>query len=96
MGFFAGIIGIIPSICIRLFPVGVRMSGVAFCYNVAYAITGALTPYLLNYFSTKVSYTALLYTVFLCILGAILGVLITNLHGLYRLEKLRHDLVTEH
>lgn len=96
MGFFAGIIGIIPSICIRLFPVGVRMSGVAFCYNVAYAITGALTPYLLNYFSTKVSYTALLYTVFLCILGAILGMLITNLHGLYRLEKRRHDLVTEY
>lgn len=87
LGFFTGIIGVIPSICVRLFPVEVRMSGIGTCYNVAYAITGVFTPYLLNHFSRNLNVAPLLYLVFLSILGAIMGVLLTNLHGLYRLEK---------
>lgn len=88
-GFTAGIIGIVPSVCVRLFPVQVRMSGIALTYNVAYALTGVLTPLLLNYFSAQMSMSALLYMVFICVMGIIMGMFMTNLHGLYRMEDNR-------
>lgn len=87
LGFCAGVIGILPSICVRLFPAEVRLSGLAFSYNVAYAITGAFIPFLLTYASDKLSVSALLYLVFLCIIGVIMGFFLTNLHGLYRIEE---------
>lgn len=85
-GFCAGIIGIVPSICVRLFPVEVRMSGVGFSYNIAYAITGAVTPYLLIKFSEQLSITSMLYVAFLCLMGVIMSLFLTDLHGLYRME----------
>lgn len=86
LGFFSGVIGIVPSICVRLFPVSVRQSGVSFAYNVVYAITGALLPVLLVYFSRKLMLSSALYLVFVCVIGVIMGMLLTNLHGLYRME----------
>lgn len=87
LGFFAGVIGIIPSVCVRLFPAEVRMSGLGFTYNVAYAITGASVPYLMTVFSEKVSIAAMLYITFLGILGVILSLFLSHLHGLYRIEE---------
>lgn len=85
-GFFAGIIGLIPSVCVRLFPVQVRLSGTTFSYNIAYALTGGLTPWLLNYFADLLALSPVLYLTFLCVVGIIMGFFLTNLHGLYRLE----------
>ena len=43
-GFFVGVIGVVPSVAVKLFPSAVRFSGLSFSYNVAYAIFGGLTP----------------------------------------------------
>lgn len=98
-GFCAGIIGIVPSICVRLFPVEVRMSGVGFSYNMAYAITGAITPYFLLKFSEQVSIAPMLFIAFLSLMGVIMSLFLTDLHGLYRMEvvqKKTNDLVLNH
>lgn len=89
LGFFSGVIGLVPSICVRLFPVGVRLSGISFTYNLAYALAGALLPVLLIYFSRKLMLSSALYLVFVCVIGIIMGMLLTNLHGLYRMEDKR-------
>lgn len=86
LGFFSGVIGIVPSICVRLFPVENRLSGIAFCYNVSQAITGSLTMIMLIYWSNILNLSVLLYLVFLCIIGIIIGLLLMNLHSLYRIE----------
>lgn len=86
LGFFTGIVGVVPSICVRLFPVENRLSGISFCYNIAQAITGSLTTVLIFYFSNILSLSALLYLVFLCMIGMIIGMFLTHLHGLYRME----------
>lgn len=88
-GFCSGVIGIVPSICVRLFPVEVRMTGVGITYNIAYAITGALIPLLMNTYSEKIAITPMLYIAFLCVLGVIMSLFLSNLHGLYRMEE-RH------
>ncbi len=85
-GFSVGIIGIVPSICVRLFPVEVRMSGLGFSYNVAYAITGALTPYVMIQASQVLNIASMLYMVFLSVIGVIMSLFLSNLQGLYRLE----------
>lgn len=89
LGLLSGVIGVVPSICVRLLPVSVRQSGVSVAYNVAYAIVGALLPVLLVYFSNKLLLSSALYIVFVCVLGVIMGMLLTNLHGLYRMEDKR-------
>jgi MFS family permease len=43
-GFFIGIVGLIPSIIVMMFPPEVRFSGLAFSYNTPYAIFGGFTP----------------------------------------------------
>lgn len=43
-GFCVGVIGIVPVVMVRAFPPAVRFSGLSFSYNVAYAISGGLTP----------------------------------------------------
>lgn len=85
-GFNFGLIGIIPSICVRLFPVEVRYSGVSFCYNIAYAFTGILTPLFLTWATDYVTLAPALYIVFICIVGAMVSIYLTNLQGLDRME----------
>jgi MFS family permease len=47
-GFFVGVIGVVPSAAVMLFPPAVRFSGLSFAYNVAYAVFGGLTPVLVS------------------------------------------------
>lgn len=91
-GFFSGIIGIVPSMCVGLFPVKVRCTGIALSYNLAYTLTGVGIPVLLSFALPKLALTPVLYLVFLCIGGIMLSILLSNLHGLYRIEK--HDKIT--
>ncbi|NSY20161.1 MFS transporter [Neorhizobium sp. AL 9.2.2] len=44
MGFAAGIIAAAPYIMVLSFPPRVRMTGISFSYNIAYAFFGGLTP----------------------------------------------------
>ena len=59
---------------VRAFPAKVRYSGVAFSFNISYAITGALTsfliPILANFFN---KYAAGFYVMTVYVLGALIG-----------------------
>ena len=74
VGFSIGIVGAFPYYMVRAFPAKVRYSGVAFSFNISYAITGALTafliPILANFFN---KYAAGFYVIAVFLLGAILG-----------------------
>lgn len=91
VGFCFGVIGVIPSICVRLFPVEVRFSGVSFCYNVAYAVTGIVTPLLLSYATNLITLAPALYVMFICMIGVLVGLFLTNLQGLHRIEAVGQD-----
>jgi MFS family permease len=43
-GTCVGVVGAVPVLLVRAFPAAIRYSGVSFSYNVAYAISGGLTP----------------------------------------------------
>jgi len=43
-GTSVGVVGAVPVLLVRAFPAAIRYSGVSFSYNVAYAISGGLTP----------------------------------------------------
>ncbi len=43
-GLLVGVTGAIPSLMVRAFPAAIRFSGISFAYNIAYAISGGLTP----------------------------------------------------
>jgi MFS family permease len=48
-GLCVGIIGVVPSVAVQLFPPAVRFSGLSFAYNVAYAVFGGVTPVLVSW-----------------------------------------------
>ena len=91
VGFCFGVVGVVPSICVRLFPVEVRFSGISFCYNMSYLVTGIITPLLLVYASTLVSLAPVLYIIFICMIGGLVGLFLTNLQGLHRIEAVGQD-----
>lgn len=43
-GVCVGVVGIVPVLLVKSFPAAIRYSGISFSYNVAYAISGGLTP----------------------------------------------------
>jgi MFS family permease len=43
-GVSVGVVGVVPAIMVRAFPPPIRFSGISFSYNVAYALSGGLTP----------------------------------------------------
>lgn len=91
VGFCFGVVGVVPSICVRLFPVEVRFSGISFCYNMSYLVTGIITPLLLVYAATLVSLAPVLYIIFICMIGGLVGLFLTNLQGLHRIEAVGQD-----
>lgn len=44
IGYFAGVTVTMPLLSIRLFPSAVRVSGISFTYNLAFALTSLMTP----------------------------------------------------
>jgi len=46
-GLACGIVGVVPSVMIGLFPANIRVSGISFTYNIAYAFWASTTPLLL-------------------------------------------------
>lgn len=43
-GTCVGVVGVVPVLLVTAFPAAIRYSGISFSYNVAYAISGGLTP----------------------------------------------------
>ena len=79
LGFCAGIIGMIPAILVELFPTNVRLTGIAFCYNITYGLVGVFIPFGLGYASTLVSFSPALYIAFIGFIGIIMGLYFYNL-----------------
>ncbi|EJM63563.1 arabinose efflux permease family protein [Pseudomonas sp. GM50] len=46
-GLGCGVVGAVPSVMVSLFPARIRVSGISFTYNIAYAIWASITPLLL-------------------------------------------------
>ena len=90
VGFSIGVVGCFAYYMVRAFPANMRYSGVSFAFNVAYAITGALTSFLMPILASFFSkYAAGSYVIVVYLLGVALGwyFLITNTQ-----EKLENDI----
>ncbi|MCO8313618.1 MFS transporter [Pseudomonas mandelii] len=46
-GLTCGVVGAVPSVMVGLFPARIRVSGISFTYNIAYALWASTTPLLL-------------------------------------------------
>lgn len=46
-GLACGIVGVVPSVMVGLFPANIRVSGISFTYNIAYAFWASTTPLML-------------------------------------------------
>jgi MFS family permease len=46
-GLTCGIVGVVPSVMVGLFPADIRVSGISFTYNIAYALWASTTPLML-------------------------------------------------
>ncbi|CAK9890383.1 MULTISPECIES: MFS transporter [Pseudomonas] len=46
-GLACGVVGVVPSVMVGLFPAQIRVSGISFTYNIAYALWASTTPLLL-------------------------------------------------
>ncbi len=88
LGFFAGIVGMVPAILVQLFGANVRLTGLALSYNVAYAIVGALVPFGLGYATLIVSFSPALYIAFIGLIGIIMGFYFYNLPAFNKPDKL--------
>lgn len=87
LGFSAGIVGMVPAILVRLFPTNVRLTGMAFCYNMAYGIVGVLVPFGLGYATLYVSFSPALYIVFVGFIGIIMGIYFYNLPEFKKIDE---------
>lgn len=87
LGFCSGIVGMIPAILIQLFPTNVRLTGMAFCYNVTYGIVGVLIPFGLGYATLYVSFSPALYIVFIGFIAIIMGIYFYNLPEFKRIDQ---------
>ncbi|MBF2719565.1 MFS transporter [Psychrobacter sp. NG254] len=79
LGFCSGIVGMVPAILVQLFPTNVRLTGIAFCYNITYGVVGVLIPFGLGYATTLISFSPALYIVFIGFIGIIMGMYFYNL-----------------
>lgn len=48
-GFCVGVVGVVPTTMVETFPAAIRFSGISFSYNLAYAISGGLTPLIVTW-----------------------------------------------
>ncbi len=73
LGFFAGIVGMVPAIFVQLFPTNVRLTGIALSYNIMYAIVGGFLPFALSYATSYLSFSPALYIAFIGAMGIMIG-----------------------
>jgi MFS family permease len=72
-GFFVGVIGVIPAVCVMAFPPSIRFTGLSFSYNVSYAVFGGLTPVFVSLLLPVVPMAPAYYVAALCLLGMVIA-----------------------
>ena len=70
-GFAVGVVGVVPTALVNAFPPAIRFSGISFAYNVAYAISGGLTPLLVTWWLRSEPNAAVYYVAVACAVGGI-------------------------
>ncbi len=73
-GFSVGVIGVVPSVAVKVFPPVVRFSGLSFSYNVAYAVFGGLTPVMVSMLLPLDPLAPAHYVVVLSAVGMMIGI----------------------
>ncbi len=68
-GLSVGVVSVIPTLLVRAFPAPVRFTGVAFSYNLAYAVFGGLTPIFIGWVLKFDRLAPAHYVAALCLLG---------------------------
>jgi MFS family permease len=77
-GFSVGLTAVVPAIAVSGFPAAVRFSGLSFAYNVAYAIAGGLTPWLLSLAMKYYPEAPMHYIAGMAVLGIALGIYVVT------------------
>lgn len=54
VGLLVGVVGVVPTVMVEVFPPAIRYSGLSFAYNVAYAVFGASTGILIEVLAERV------------------------------------------
>jgi MFS family permease len=67
-GLGCGVVGAVPSVMVSLFPARIRVSGISFTYNIAYAIWASITPLLLI---GLMSWSPWICVIFCAVMGAV-------------------------
>ena len=73
-GFSVGVVGVVPVAMVQAFPAPIRFSGISFAYNIAYAISGGLTPLLVVWWTRGEPNAAVYYVAAACGVGAIAAI----------------------
>ena len=79
-GLACGIVGVVPSVMVGLFPANIRVSGISFTYNIAYAAWASFTPLMLI---ALMPVTPWVCVVFCAVMGVV-GLLTAMVFGLRR------------
>lgn len=77
-GFAVGVVGVVPVLMVRLFPPAIRFSGISFAYNIAYAISGGLTPLLVTLWMVRDPMSPVWYVALACAAAVATTVLMTR------------------
>ncbi|TXD98291.1 MHS family MFS transporter [Psychrobacter frigidicola] len=88
LGFFSGIVGMIPAIFVQLFPTNVRLTGMALSYSVMYGIVGGLVPFGLGYATLYISFSPALYIAFIGFIGVIMGLYFYRLPAFGKIDSI--------
>ncbi|RML37688.1 Major facilitator family transporter [Pseudomonas savastanoi pv. glycinea] len=68
-GLACGVVGVVPSVMVGLFPANIRVSGISFTYNIAYAFWASTTPLLLIALMPWNIWVCVLYSLVMGIVG---------------------------
>jgi len=70
-GLCCGVVGAVPSVMVSLFPARIRVSGISFTYNIAYAAWASITPLLLIGLMPWSPWSPWICVIFCAVMGAV-------------------------
>jgi MFS family permease len=79
-GLACGIVGVVPSVMVGLFPANIRVSGISFTYNIAYAGWASFTPLMLIALMPVTPWVCVIF----CAVMGVVGLLTAMVFGLRR------------
>jgi MFS family permease len=79
-GLACGIVGVVPSVMVGLFPANIRVSGISFTYNIAYAAWASFTPLMLIALMPVTPWVCVIF----CAVMGVVGLLTAMVFGLRR------------